>query len=156
RCASRTPRLACTAISFGRAARNSRYPRTAPSRSPLCCSSIACRNASSGEDWPRTVPINRNAVSKGRSINFKSGSRDTKMGWPKPSHFKPRCGSVRLEEELHSKLDNPVTLFTRDHAESRIILLQSGFVEAEVEIAPVEGPQRMIQPVVAVHTELHT
>ena len=49
-----------------------------------------------------------------------------------------------------------MTLFIQGRAEGRIILLQSVWIEAQVEIVSVEGPQRMVQPVVGSDPELHT
>ena len=62
---------------------------------------------------------------------------------------------LRSEVELHGKFDYPVTLGILGYTERRIIRLQRVLIEAEIEIASVERPQRMIQPVVTADPELH-
>src|SRR6266404_545404 len=52
------------------------------------------------------------------------------------------------------KLYNTVALLCRDGSESRSINHSGGAVEAEVEVAPVERPQRVIHEVVGVEAEL--
>src|SRR5579872_1027554 len=65
-----------------------------------------------------------------------------------------RLTSIELEGVLHPHLDDAVSLLLGGDAEVRIIRLQRGLVEAQVEVAAVERIQRMVQPVVKVETEL--
>src|SRR5207302_1704244 len=92
------------------------------------------------------------------SLNFdRYGHDQENSNRPTTPFLAHKCCSLsRLEEELDRQLDYSLTLFVLGYAEGRIVRLQSVWIKAKVEIVSVKGPQRMVQPVVAVEPELHT
>src|SRR6185369_14360044 len=131
----------------------------APSISPDCCNSIAWRSNSSGEGLvcAERLAARRTPRTRRRYI---SSVQDTRK-WDSRSHPIANCsGSAPLsEEELHHKLHRARTLFNSGFAKVCVclgdLLCNWVLMELQSQIAAIrERPQRMVQEVVCLYTEL--
>src|SRR5712664_3863610 len=122
---------------------------------------MACRSKFSGEgSCAKSALVRNNPAANSRPMGLKLDSQNTKMGWPKPSHFLLETFLFRLEEELRGKFKDTSPLLLGHFAKVRIGLSQllryRVLHEVEVEVAAVKRVQRMVQEVIGLHPELES